>query len=41
MVELKQHVCRKGLKLMGNQFEFSVVADDERWAQECIEEAIT
>ena len=41
MVELKQHVCRKSLKLMGNQFEFSVVADDERWAQACIEEAIT
>src|SRR6476469_11163555 len=28
------------LKLMGNRFELSVVADDERWAQERIEEAI-
>ena len=40
MVELMQGVYRKGLKLMGNQFEFSVVAHDEHWAQASIEKAI-
>ena len=31
---------RKVLKLMGNRFEISVVADDPAWANECIEEAV-
>ncbi len=31
---------RKHAKLMGNQFEFTVVASDEHWATEKIEEAI-
>jgi|JI10StandDraft_1071094.scaffolds.fasta_scaffold00065_79 thiamine biosynthesis lipoprotein len=30
----------KGLRLMGNHFEFSVVSDDERWAEAQIDEAI-
>ena len=33
-------VFRKVSRLMGNQFEISVVADDETWALERIEEAI-
>lgn len=33
-------VFRKGSRLMGNQFEISVVADDEAWALERIEESI-
>jgi thiamine biosynthesis lipoprotein len=33
-------VFRKNLKLMGNQFEFCVVAQDENWAHARIEEAI-
>ena len=33
-------VIRKNLKLMGNQFEFCVVAPDENWAHARIEEAI-
>jgi thiamine biosynthesis lipoprotein len=40
MVELKQGVYRNGIKLMGNQFEFSVVSHDESWAKASIEEAI-
>jgi thiamine biosynthesis lipoprotein len=30
-------VFKKGLKLMGNHFEISVVADNEKWAFECID----
>jgi len=33
-------VYKKVLKLMGNRFEISVVADDPLWANECIEEAV-
>jgi thiamine biosynthesis lipoprotein len=33
-------VYRKVLKLMGNRFEISVVANDPTWANECIEEAV-
>ena len=33
-------VYRKVLKLMGNRFEISVVADDAVWAHECIEKAV-
>ncbi|WP_295790715.1 FAD:protein FMN transferase [Mucilaginibacter sp.] len=35
-----KQVFKKGCKLMGNQFEFSAVADDENWANERIEMAI-
>jgi FAD:protein FMN transferase len=31
---------QKVLKLMGNRFEISVVADDQQWAEECIDDAI-
>jgi thiamine biosynthesis lipoprotein len=34
-------VHKRVLKLMGNRFEFSVVSDDENWAGERIEAAIT
>jgi FAD:protein FMN transferase len=41
MIESRiQSVHTQSLKLMGNRFEFSVVADDEQWAQECIEKGI-
>lgn len=41
MIESRLHsVHTQSLKLMGNRFEFSVVADDEQWAQECIEKGI-
>lgn len=33
-------IYRKVLKLMGNRFEITVVADDEKWANKRIEEAI-
>jgi FAD:protein FMN transferase len=33
-------VFRRNLKLMGNQFGFAVVADDENWAQSRIGEAV-
>jgi thiamine biosynthesis lipoprotein len=40
-IELRQiNVFKRVLKLMGNRFEISVVADDEEWANERIEEAI-
>src|ERR1700749_4659440 len=31
---------KRVLKLMGNRFEFTVVADDEKWANEQIDAAI-
>jgi len=40
VVAVMDSVHRKGIKLMGNQFEFSVVSDDKKWALERIEEAI-
>ncbi|MFL5772260.1 MAG: FAD:protein FMN transferase, partial [Flavisolibacter sp.] len=33
-------IFRKVLKLMGNRFEFTVVSDDELFAENCIDEAI-
>jgi FAD:protein FMN transferase len=33
-------VIKKGARLMGNHFDISVVADDETWAQERINEAV-
>lgn len=29
-------ICKTGLKLMGNYFEFSVVSKDKEWAHDCI-----
>ncbi len=40
MTALATQVYTRGLKLMGNQFEFSVVADSEVWAQARIDKAI-
>ena len=40
MIEVLDTVFRRSLKLMGNQFEFCVVARDEIWAQARIDEAI-
>jgi len=34
-------IHKKVLRLMGNRFELSVVSDNEQWANECIEAAIT
>jgi len=33
-------VQKRALKLMGNRFELSVVSDDEKWGQQCIDTAI-
>lgn len=33
----KLQVYKKAMQLMGNQFEISVVADDETWAYQCID----
>jgi len=33
-------IHRKGLKLMGNHFEFSVVAENEEWGHECLTKGI-
>ncbi len=38
LVELK--FFKRGLRLMGNHFEFTVVSDDEAWAQSRIDEAV-
>ncbi len=34
-------IHKKVLRLMGNRFELSVVSDNEQWANECIDAAIT
>lgn len=39
-VSIAPDVYRKALKLMGNRFEISVVANDPVWANNCIEEAV-
>jgi FAD:protein FMN transferase len=31
---------KRGMKLMGNHFELSVIAQDEAWAQECIDAGV-
>ena len=36
----KVSLYKKVMKLMGNRFEISIVADDESWAHTCIEEAV-
>ena len=38
--ELNNTLFRRVVKLMGNQFEMTVVADDEDWANERIDEAV-
>ncbi len=40
MTTLEERVFSRGLKLMGNQFGFSVVAMDEEWAEARISEAV-
>jgi thiamine biosynthesis lipoprotein len=39
--ETSKGVFRKGLKLMGNRFEFSIVANHTTYAEECLEAAIS
>ncbi|MGX5691306.1 FAD:protein FMN transferase [Arcticibacter tournemirensis] len=34
-------VHKRGLRLMGNHFELSVVSDDKRWAEDCIDKAVS
>src|SRR5436190_17700041 len=38
--EVNNTLFRRVVKLMGNQFEITVVADDEDWANERIDEAV-
>jgi thiamine biosynthesis lipoprotein len=33
-------IQKRALKLMGNRFELTVVSDDEKWGQQCIDTAI-
>jgi thiamine biosynthesis lipoprotein len=40
MIKIMDSVYRRNLKLMGNQFEFAVVASDENWAHTRIEEGL-
>ncbi|HYJ65190.1 MAG TPA: FAD:protein FMN transferase, partial [Parafilimonas sp.] len=40
IIETKLSLFKRVLKLMGNRFEISVVADDEVWANKRIDEAI-
>ena len=37
---MQQREFKKTMRLMGNSFEITVVADDEYWAEECINDAI-
>lgn len=39
--EIAYSVYKRVLKLMGNRFEITVVADDAKWANECIDDAVT
>jgi thiamine biosynthesis lipoprotein len=39
-IDIKQQLFKRGLLLMGNHFEISVVSDDEAWAQERIDMAV-
>lgn len=39
-IDTKQQLFKRGLLLMGNHFEISVVSDDEAWAEERIDMAI-
>lgn len=40
LVERVPTVYSKSLRLMGNQFQFSVVSNDEQWANKCIDKGI-
>jgi thiamine biosynthesis lipoprotein len=40
VIEIAPSLYKQVLKLMGNRFEISVVADDELWANECIADAV-
>jgi len=39
-IQIAPSTYRRVLKLMGNRFEISVVTDDKKWADECIQDAI-
>ena len=39
-IDIKQQLFKRGLLLMGNHFEISVVSDDEAWAEERIDMAV-
>ena len=39
-VEIQQQEFKKTMRLMGNSFEITVVAKDEYWAEECINDAV-
>ncbi|WP_261387737.1 FAD:protein FMN transferase [Chitinophaga pinensis] len=39
-IEAAQMVFRRSVRLMGNAFEITVVADDESWAEEKIDHAV-
>ena len=39
-IQITPSLFKKAVKLMGNRFEISVVADESDWAQECIQNAI-
>jgi thiamine biosynthesis lipoprotein len=39
-VEIQQQEFKKAMRLMGNSFELTVVADDEYWAEESINDAV-
>lgn len=41
LVECLPAVHKRGLRLMGNHFELSVVSDDKRWAESCIDKAVS
>jgi thiamine biosynthesis lipoprotein len=41
VIEIMPSVYKQVLKLMGNRFEISVMADDEIWAHDCIAEAVS
>ena len=40
VVKIAPSLFKKVLKLMGNRFEITVVADDPSWADECIDAAV-
>ena len=40
IIEIAPSLYRKVLKLMGNRFEINVVAEEESWANECIDKAV-
>jgi len=39
-LQVQQQEFKKGMRLMGNSFEITVVADNKYWADECINDAV-